>query len=168
MSEAAAMKDNLELTTEKAGVHLLLLSEQDAQTEYDLIQANATFLTHNGDFVELVGKSAKEIAQDIASGKEILFGIYLNSVMIGNASLIPQNTPGIFVVSYWLAEIATGHGYATTACRVLLKYAKEKLGAKEFYAGVTKRNAGSAALLERLGFQFVEDKGTYNRYRLKV
>jgi RimJ/RimL family protein N-acetyltransferase len=58
----------------------------------------------------------------------------------------------------------TGRGYATAACKALIAYGKAELGATTIYAGVTKGNVKSEALLVRLGFQAVADRGTYTRF----
>jgi hypothetical protein len=42
------------------------------------------------------------------------------------------------------------------------------LGATDVYAGVTKGNAKSEALLGRLGFQVVEDRGSYTLFTLPL
>jgi RimJ/RimL family protein N-acetyltransferase len=62
----------------------------------------------------------------------------------------------------------TSKGYATAACEALIAYGKAQLGARTIYAGVTKGNAKSEALLGRLGFDAVEDRGTYTRFRLSL
>ena len=84
--------------------------------------------------------------------------------MIGRVDLIPR-TPGDFVLGYWLGGEFTGKGYATEACRALIAYGKAELGATNIYAGVTKGNIKSEALLGRLGF---EDRGTYTLFTLPL
>jgi [ribosomal protein S5]-alanine N-acetyltransferase len=50
-------------------------------------------------------------------------------------------------VPYW------GQGFATEACRKVLKTLKEEYGVSQVVAEVDTRNAASIRLLERLGFQ---------------
>jgi RimJ/RimL family protein N-acetyltransferase len=95
------------------------------------------------------------------------FGIWLDGRLIGRTDLNAR-TPGNFVLSYWLGGEFTGKGYATAACKALIEYGKAELGARYVYAGVAKGNAKSEALLGRLRFDAVEDRGTYTRFRLSL
>lgn len=54
------------------------------------------------------------------------------------------------------------------ACQTLIGYGQAHLGATNIYAGVTKGNAKSGALLGRLGFRTVEDRGTYTLFTLPL
>jgi RimJ/RimL family protein N-acetyltransferase len=95
------------------------------------------------------------------------FGIWLDGQLIGRADLNPR-TPGNFVLGYWLGSQFTGKGYATAACQALIAYGKAELDATNIWAGVTKGNAKSEALLARLGFHAVADQGTYTRFKLPL
>ena len=86
---------------------------------------------------------------------------------LGDADLNPR-TPGNFVLGYWLGGEFTGKGYDTATCNVLIAYGRVELNATTIYAGVTKGNARSEALLARLGFRSVADRGTYTRFRLPL
>ena len=59
-------------------------------------------------------------------------------------------------------------GYATAARKALIDYGKAELDATDVLAGVTKGNAKSEALLGRLGFRAVEDRGTYTLFALPL
>jgi RimJ/RimL family protein N-acetyltransferase len=91
------------------------------------------------------------------------FGIWLDGRLIGRTDLNAR-TPGNFVLSYWLGGEFTGKGYATAACAALIAYGKVELGARNVYAGVTKGNVKSEALLARLGFQVVADQDSYTLF----
>jgi RimJ/RimL family protein N-acetyltransferase len=54
---------------------------------------------------------------------------------------------------------------ATAACTALIDYGQAALGVTAVYAGVTKANVKSEAVLRRLGFQAVADRGPYTLWR---
>ncbi|NLK08241.1 MAG: GNAT family N-acetyltransferase, partial [Firmicutes bacterium] len=62
----------------------------------------------------------------------------------------------------------TGSGYVTAACRSLMSYGKNKLGAVDFWAGVTHGNDKSTAVLERLGFKVVERLEKHTRFHCRA
>ena len=86
-------------------------------------------------------------------------------MFIGRVDLLPKE-PGKSGLGYWLGSDFTGRGYATIACKALIDHGRDSLGIREVYAGVTKGNEASEALLARLGFHLVADMGTYNRFGL--
>jgi ribosomal-protein-serine acetyltransferase len=94
-------------------------------------------------------------------------GIRLGDELIGRVDLIPKGERRC-VIGYWLGAAFTGHGYATAACRALIDHGRAALGLREVYAGVTKGNTASEALLTRLGFRQIADMGTYNRFLLEL
>lgn len=55
-------------------------------------------------------------------------------------------------LGYCYTEAAWGHGYATEAARALLGWAFDTLDLNRVQAEVDTRNAGSARVLEKLGF----------------
>ncbi|MES0837337.1 GNAT family N-acetyltransferase [Nocardiopsis tropica] len=69
---------------------------------------------------------------------------------------------------YWLARAATGKGRAGAACAALIGSAFTVLGATDMFAGVTRGNGPSAAVLRRLGFAPVEEFPTYTRFHLPL
>lgn len=76
--------------------------------------------------------------------------------------------PPKYGLGYWLAKEATGQGYASAALRALIGHARIDLYATDIYAGVTRGNAKSEALLERLGFLPVLDFDSYRRFHLNL
>ena len=115
-------------------------------------------LTAHGDYSDQV-----ELASD-AGGKR-RFGIFLGTVLVGRADLAPVDPPR-FGLGYWLAENATGKGYAQTALTTPLAFASSELGATEIYAGVTYGNERSTALLQRLGFAPIASFERHARFGL--
>lgn len=55
-------------------------------------------------------------------------------------------------LGYCLTEAAWGHGYATEAARVLLRWAFETLDLNRVQSETDTRNGASARVLEKLGF----------------
>jgi ribosomal-protein-serine acetyltransferase len=159
----------LTIATDIPNLRLVALTPDDAEAYYDLIDRNRGHLTQHGDWTEL-GEATPESAKaslDNPDGRNAQFGIWLEERLIGRADLCPR-TPGNVVLGYWLGSEFTGKGYATAACKALIAHGKAALGATTVYAGVTKGNTKSEALLGRLGFRLVEDRGDYTLFRLPL
>ena len=157
------------ITTDITNLRLVALSPNDTDAYYDLVDRNRGHLTQHGDWTDLGEATWESLAASLHTpgDRPSQFGIWLDGQVIGRADLNPR-TPGNFVLGYWLGGEYTGRGYATAACRALIAYGKAKLGATTIYAGVTKGNTRSEAVLSRLGFQAVADRGTYTRFRLSL
>ena len=150
-------------------LRLVALTFEDAGAYYDLVDRNRDHLTQHGDYEDLGGATPESAraSLDNPDGRNAQFGIWLGERLIGRADLGPR-TPGHFVLGYWLGGQYTGKGYATVACAALIEYGKATLGATDVFAGVTKGSAKSEALLGRLGFQGLEDRGTYTLFALRL
>lgn len=59
---------------------------------------------------------------------------------------------GYFEISYWLRSGVEGHGYMTSAARLLADYAFTSLKAQRLEIRCDERNTRSAAVARRLGF----------------
>ena len=91
-----------------------------------------------------------------ADGSGLRFGIELLATgeLIGNASLhhfFEQNRR--CEIGYALAGKHWGQGYATEALRALIGHGFDALGLNRIEADIDPRNAGSARVLEKLGFR---------------
>jgi ribosomal-protein-serine acetyltransferase len=157
------------IATDISNLRLVALSPNDTDAYYDLVDRNRRHLTQHGDWTDLGEATPETVQADLAhlEGLNTYFGIWLNEQLIGRVDLNPR-TQGNFVLAYWLGGEFTGKGYATAACQALIAYSKAALGATNIWAGVTKGNAKSEALLARLGFQAVADQGTYTRFTLPL
>lgn len=153
------------LATAISDLRLIELTPDDAEAYYTLVDRNRSHLTQHGDYLDLGEATLETVAEDLTDPENhnIRFGVWLNDDLIGRVDLNPR-TEEDFVVGYWLGGEYTGKGYATTACQALITYGQEALGAKTMWAGVTKGNHKSEAVLQRLGFQAVSDQGTYTRF----
>lgn len=162
------MDGHLTLETEIAGLQVTTLTSLDTVAYYELVDRNREHLTRLGDYRSMLTASLVSVRDELsASSPNLVTGIWLRRKLIGRVDLIPKD-PGIFVIGYWIDEGEQGHGYMTAACRALIGFATEHMGARSVYAGVIKGNQASEALLARLGFAHVADMGAYNRFLLDL
>jgi RimJ/RimL family protein N-acetyltransferase len=157
------------IPTDIPNMRLVAISPDDADVYYALVDCNRRHLTQHVDWTDLGETTPESVRESLHTpdGPTTQFGIWLDGQLIGRADLNPR-TPGNFVLGYWLGSQFTGKGYAKAACKALIAYGKAELGATTIYAGVTKGNTRSEAVLSRLGFQAVADRGTYTRYMLPL
>ncbi|HEX5501962.1 MAG TPA: GNAT family N-acetyltransferase [Thermomicrobiales bacterium] len=150
-------------------MRLVALSPDDAGAYYALVDRNRGHLTQHGDYAELGRATPASVIEDLRDpqGGNARFGIWLGDTLIGRADLSPR-MPGHFVIGYWLGSEYTGRSYATRACAALIRHGRDTLGATAIFAGVTKGNAASEALLSHLGFCAIDDRGTYTLFKLPL
>jgi ribosomal-protein-serine acetyltransferase len=143
------------------------LSADDIDAYYALVDTNRDHLTQYGDYSTMRSATRVSVSEELmnASADRTRMGLWNDDALIGRIDL-HEKEPGKFVLGYWLGSSYTGHGYATIACRAIIAYAGEAMDASEIYAGVTKGNTPSEALLARLGFRHIADMGSYNRFIL--
>jgi len=100
---------------------------------------------------EITG-AIEDSARDFAAGGCGLWLIWETdgTEMAGTAGLMPLADLGLEVF-YSLAPGAWGQGYATEAARAVVEHALGRLGLPEVLAEVDQGNAGSVAVIERLG-----------------
>ena len=163
------MTARLTLSTAMPDLRLVKLAPADAAAYYALVDRNRAHLTQHGDYLDLGEATPETVAEDLADSdnRNARFGIWLGGQLIGRADLNPR-TAEDFVLGYWLGGEYTGQGYATTACAALIAYGQETLSARSIWAGVTKGNMKSEAVLRRLGFSEVSDQGTYTRFNCRL
>lgn len=168
-AETPVTTERLTVPTEMPGLRLVELLPEDAVAYYALVDCNRGHLTQHGDYLDLGEATPASVLEDLTSpgNRNARFGVWLSDQLIGRVDLSPR-TAGDFVLGYWLGGEFTGKGYATTACAALITYAQTVLGARTIWAGVTKGNAKSEAVLQRLGFEEVSDQGTYTRFNRRL
>ena len=98
---------------------------------------------------------AETIEESIGDFAARGFGVWLIELgsaadLIGTAGLRPLGSSGLEIF-YSLAPGAWGHGYATEAARAVVEYGLGPLGLPEVLAEVDEGNAGSVAVVRRLG-----------------
>ncbi len=163
------MTERPTLPTAMPDLRLLELLPEDAEAYYALVDRNREHLTQHGDYLDLGEATPETVAEDLADpeNRNARFGVWFGDQLIGRVDLNPRTTED-FVLGYWLGREYTGKGYATVACAALIAYGQEALGARAIWAGVTKGNLKSAAVLQRLGFEAVSDQGTYTRFNRRL
>jgi RimJ/RimL family protein N-acetyltransferase len=96
-------------------------------------------------------------------GTNLTLGVELEGRAIGDIILMqPAQPAGTAEIGYVFAPDVAGHGYATEACRPLLRLAFETLGMHRVIGRLDARNPASGRVLERLGMRleahFVDDE----------
>jgi len=88
------------------------------------------------------------------------YAIVKDDIPIGCAELLihPDGNhwwgEGSAELGYWVAEEHQGNGYATMACKILIKRAFEDLNIQRVFASYKKENPASKRVLEKLGFEY--------------
>lgn len=102
------------------------------------------------DFEEIKG-----VAEWFASGDRFL-AVYLKQAgkLIG---FVTSNLEESANLGYIFNFDFHGHGYATEACGALVDYGFNVLGVNKFNSGTAAANTPSCRLLERLGFEVIEE-----------
>ncbi|KFC61994.1 putative ribosomal N-acetyltransferase YdaF [Devosia sp. LC5] len=157
------------LTTEMPDLVLRTLTQSQALELHNLLQQNRDHLTAHGDYTDQVAMSYAEIEAELAvcDHSSLRFGLLLRGALIGRIDLVAVDPPK-YGLGYWLAEKATGKGYATAALQALTDFARSNLRATDIYAGVSRGNLRSEALLGRAGFLPVADFDSYRRFHLSL
>ena len=157
------------LQTAVPGLVLRELTATDAAELCQLVADNIGHLTAHGDYADLVAATPEAMQQALSEGsnRHLRFGLVVNDQLVGRLDLVPVEPPR-YGIGYWLAEDATGRGYATAAILAACAYARDDLGASDVFAGVTHGNHKSAAALERAGFRKVETFDRYARFHLSL
>jgi ribosomal-protein-serine acetyltransferase len=156
------------IATDRVGLRLAPLSVADVDAYFALVDRNRAHLTQHGDYRSMLTATRTAAREELEAAIDALvLGLWLHCDLIGRVDLIPKGD-GNFVIGYWLDHRALGQAHMTAACRALIAYARTNLGAVAIFAGVTKGNRASEAVLERLGFVAIQDMGTYTRFRLHL
>ena len=93
------------------------------------------------------------------------YAVVKDDIPIGCAELLlhPDTNhwwgEGSAELGYWIAAEYQGLGYATEACRALIKRAFGDLEVKQIYATYKAENAASKRVLEKLGFEYYTELG---------
>lgn len=75
---------------------------------------------------------------------------------IGCCGLKPYNLKeNIYEIGFHLMKDYWGKGFGIEIAEAIIKYAFEKIGAKNLFAGHNPRNIGSKKILEKLGFNYI-------------
>ena len=163
MSDAA-----ITLTTDRSNLILRELTNNHVDPYYALIDGNRVHLNQHGNYQFEHDADADAIRSYFEKpwDANVRLGIWFDEHLVGRVDLNPIDPPK-WVLGYWLDEASTGRGIATSASRAAIAHAG-RLGATEIYAGVTNGNAPSIRVLERLGFEHIQDVEDRSRWRLPL
>jgi len=151
------------------GLFLEVIKTSDTDELFDLVQANRSHLTQNGDYSDIVEMSREKTKAAIEAGQENTetFGLRYYNKLIGTVSLI-CHADRIFGLGYWIAAEYSGNGYMTKAVRAIIDMACRKKQAKEVWAGITPSNIPSIKLVSNLGFHLAREQSTHKSYKLEI
>ncbi len=146
-------------TLQTARLHLRPVTEADADALFALhSSAHALRYWDSPPWTER-GRAERFIAAsrriaDQGSGARVAIDRASDGSFLGWCSLTGWNPDHRSAsLTYCLLEIAWGHGYATEAAHALLRWAFDTLDLNRVQAEADTRNAASARVLEKLGFQ---------------
>lgn len=154
------------LATDRPEVTLRELTADDVDAYYELINRNRAHLNQHGNYRFEYDANADDIRGYFENpwDTNVRLGVWSTEQLIGRVDLNPIDPPR-WVLGYWIDGSFSGRGIVTSACRAAIAYAAT-LGATEIYAGVTNGNDPSIRVLERLGFEHIQDMDDRSRWRL--
>jgi len=143
---------NFEVFTDRIGVSLLPLIENDAEPLFEMLCASREHLKNAGEWKWNQYRTLESIYDITHFPKRdrTHYGIWHDDAMVGYISvrLISDEPP---LISYWTGAPFVRRGYASSAARALALEAFG-LGYREVLAVVSPENVPSRKCLERAGF----------------
>jgi RimJ/RimL family protein N-acetyltransferase len=108
--------------------------------------------------VAVIAERIDGFASAFANGTEWLFGIFTpdEQLALGGCGLHPRIGPAGLELGYWLGSADSGRGYATEAAEALTRAAFDLPSIDIVEIRCDPRNARSAAVAARLGYELVE------------
>lgn len=103
-------------------------------------------------------------AQEWREGSAYRFAITLEDRLIGVCDIF-DIADGEGEIGYWLDRAVWGRGYGLEAARRLVQFGVEDLGLTSLLAGCADDNAGSSAIIRRLGFARLDDVRIFSTSR---
>lgn len=150
------------------GLVLRVLGLDDVDAYFALVDRNREHLTQHGNYEFERDATLDDVRAYFAEpwDDNVRFGIWAGGELVGRVDLNPVNPPA-WVLGYWLDGEMTGRGICTTACRQAIDHLRA-LGAAELYAGITLGNDASVRVVQRLGFEHLQDVEGRSRWRLPL
>jgi [ribosomal protein S5]-alanine N-acetyltransferase len=91
-----------------------------------------------------------------------------DGVVVGGVSLAftPRGSESL-AIDWTLVPAARGHGYATEAGEAVARWAIHEAGVPEVFALVPPDNGPAMATAQRIGMEWVTDRGPFHLYRIR-
>ena len=150
-------------------IKLKQLTENEAKEYFNLINENREHFANFGNFDVNKYKSVEEVKLALKnSNNKERWGIYKENTLTGLISLAPQKEARIAKIGLLVAKKSSGQGIATKAVFDLANSDSVKEKFDFFVANVHIHNIASQRVLEKSGFQRIEE-GTIkdNKYHYK-
>jgi ribosomal-protein-alanine N-acetyltransferase len=96
----------------------------------------------------------RETVKRREAGTEYIFAVLAGANFVGVCGLI-EVAGGSGELGYWIGRPFWGHGYATEAARLVLRFGFDHLGLEKITALCLERNPASYRVLEKVGMRFV-------------
>ena len=173
MSKKNLTKKNLKIKVNKS-IYLKILILEDISESYVswLNDYEVTKFTEQKQFKHTFNSTKDFVNQKFFSKNDLLFGIYVEGLHIGNiklGSIKFEQMSG--EISYFIGEkMFWGKGIISKCIGTLIQYASLDLGLKKITAGYYVNNINSAKVLKKCGFVVVEIKhagGTHESQPIK-
>jgi RimJ/RimL family protein N-acetyltransferase len=103
-------------------------------------------------------------AAEWRAGGAYRFAVVREGVLIGCADLDGLER-GAGEIGYWFDEAAWGRGFASEAAKAVMGFAHRSLGLARFSSGHAADNPASGHVLEKLGFQRIDEAEVWSKPR---
>lgn len=150
------MNSVLVLPTERPNLELRQLTIDDAETYFEAVDTSREHLSQYGDSTSLKYPTLESVLSSFDTAKnpdKLRLGIWDDTAFVGSVNATPDDHTGA-EIGYWLRESAVGNGYMTLAVKALTQHLKKEF--EPVYAHVHVDNAASTSVLERVGYQPID------------
>jgi ribosomal-protein-serine acetyltransferase len=150
--------DTIEIQVEKKGeedLKLCLLSENDLQEVYELMDKNRKFFEGKDTFISNIYQANDALGYVSSNKRYRRFGIYYDKKLVGTVSVQDINYNMMNCsLGYWLDEEYTGKGIMSKSINKIISFCFEQLRLNSIELEIKEDNIKSKALAERLRFKF--------------
>jgi ribosomal-protein-serine acetyltransferase len=142
-------------------IELHLLTEQDAEALYQLVEQNRAYLREWLPWIDATQSIEDErmfisnTSMQYQSNQSSTYAIWYQRQIIGLIGYNQLDWPNRKVdIGYWLVAQHQGKGIMTRACRALIEYALDDLKLNKVEIQCATMNQRSCAIPQRLGFTY--------------
>ena len=105
--------------------------------------------------VEAIAQRIEMFGGNVREGTDFIVGVFLGDEAIGGSGLHRRDGPDTLEIGYWIAAAHTRRGYAAEAAMALTRVAFAMPHVEHVQIRCDPRNANSAAVPRKLGFDHV-------------